>query len=112
MTFHTSRLIIVATGILLSLTVGAGAKKEKVKSALCTPRIPVIEFEKALAIATRAVSRIQAAESVFIDKAVLICKDNRHYWVVGFRRRAYESGHLLIHVYMDGSTRLISVKDG
>lgn len=69
-------------------------------------------MERAVQIAANALAKTQAVESVFIDFVSLECQAKKQFWVVGFRRRAYESGHLLIYVHMDGATEKSVVKDG
>ena len=103
-------LFIVAVGT--SIPFGASAKEEKTAESLCVPRVPPIEIDRAMKIAIDALSKIQAVESSYMDSISLECKHKKQYWIVGFRRRAYETGHLLVYVHMDGATDISVVKDG
>lgn len=101
--------IVVATTFFVF---GANAKEERTHGSLCTTRVPKIEINGAIEIAVKAFSKLQATDSSYIDSISLECKEKKQYWIVGFRRRAYETGHLLIYIYMDGTTEISVEKDG
>lgn len=94
------------------IIVNANAKSKKTHDSICGPRVPEIEYDKAIVIAIKTFATYQIIDSAFIDYISLECKEKKYFWIVGFRRRAYESGHLLIYVYMDGATKTLVVKDG
>lgn len=96
--------------ITVLFSVMSKAKSES--GSACGPGEPVIEYSEAITIAKKSQARYFPTDGSFIDLVKLDCKNKKHIWVVGFRRKEYESGHLLIYVYMDGSTKTSVVKDG
>lgn len=90
----------------------ANAKEERTQALLCAQRVPKIEINRAMQLAINAFSKLQPTEDSYMDFVSLECKQNKQYWVVGFRRRAYETGHLLVYIDMNGKTEVSVVKDG
>lgn len=105
------RLLFVSV-VAATVSLGANAKEERTSRSLCATRVPQIEIDRAMKIAFDAIAKVKAVEIFYIDSVSLECKHKKQYWVVGFRRRAYESGHMLVYVHMDGTTEISVVKDG
>jgi len=99
---------IFIISILASPTLNAKAKR----SSICEPREPVIKYTQAIKIAKESLVKYLAVDDAFIDLVKLSCQNQKHIWIIGFRRKAYESGHLLIYLHMDGRTKTSVVKDG
>jgi len=105
------KIIYLPFFISLSLfTVNVKAEKSYVD--ICEYREPVIKYIQATKLAQKSLERHIPIGSTFIDLAELNCKNKAHFWGIGFRRKAYESGHFLIRVNMDGTTKMSVVKDG
>ena len=95
------------------MLIGNAMAKSKIeKSAICTPRVPSIKYYDAIDIAIKTVKKYLAIVDAYIDIIELNCLNNKYVWTIGFRRKAYGSGHLLIYVYMDGSSETSIGKDG
>ncbi len=83
-------------------------------STFCNPRVPAIELATAIQLVHEhhKVSVLKDKE-IFIDDATLQCQSNMPIWLVGYRLKAYNSGHVFVTVQMDGSVKLkAAVKDG
>ena len=102
--FLTLTIIFVCT---------ANAKAERAAGSICEPRVPAISFDQAIEIANKYISSQKITlNKNFIDYVSLECKKNVHYWVVGYRVKEHETGHYIVYVYMDSSTKATVVKDG
>ncbi len=87
----------------------AKAKMERPSGSICFPREPAISLEKAINIAKKY--NPSSAKS-FIDIVTLECKAKIASWKVGFRLKEYKSGHFVVTIYMDGTTKITITKDG
>jgi len=67
---------------------------------------------EALEIASAQIRERHEVEELFVDSVVLKCEDSTLLWEVGWRRKAYESGHLILQIFPDKSIRQKIVKDG
>lgn len=72
------------------------------------PMIPRVDLEEALLIGREKVKETlaQGQGDVFPDEAALICRDGEQVWRIGWRQRAYESGHFYIEVLGDKSAKI------
>jgi len=102
--------IIFTIALIIFFISSVNAKAEK--SSICEPREPKIDYVQAISIAKKALVVYLPVEGSYIDLVSLSCNKKKYMWTIGFRRKAYESGHLLIYVYMDSSTKVSVVKDG
>ncbi len=105
--------IILALALTIILISTANAKAERAAGSICKPRVPAISFNQAISIANKYISSQNISlKKNFIDYVSLECKESVHYWVVGYRLKEYETGHYIVYVYMDSSTKATVVKDG
>lgn len=88
------------------------AKAKVERSSICEPRVPKINYIQAVEIAQKVSKKYYRVGNAFIDMIQLSCENNEHFWLVGFRRKAYESGQLLVYIYMNGKTKTSIKKDG
>jgi len=103
------RVILVVVLTLFACTVFAKRKS----GSVCDPRVPIVNMTKAIGIANKyLISRGFDLNEQFIDYIELKCENKIHFWVVGYRVRKNETGHFLVFVYMDNSTKSTVVKDG
>lgn len=100
------------TVILASLFLSEIAIAERAQGNICNPRVPTLEYEKAINIANNAIANSHTIGESFIDLVMLECINNVYQWKVGFRNKAHESGHFIVYVLMDGSTKTLAAKDG
>lgn len=87
---------------------------ERAFSKSCNPRVPSITLDMALGIVKKN-HRLGSNKDkeIFIDEAKLTCENNILIWDIGYRLQAYESGHLYVQVFMDGTAKILTiVKDG
>jgi hypothetical protein len=85
---------------------------ERSRSALCEPRVPALNIDQAIQLAKNS-HRAHSDKKIFIDEAILKCENNIHTWHIGYRLKAYESGHSIVKVLMDGTVKSGKViKDG
>lgn len=99
--------IFIAAGLLL-----ASGRAYSERAAGDCPRVPVLLSEEALEAASRQLKQTQNIEEFFVDSILLKCENDRDFWEIGWRRKAYESGHFVIKVFTDGSIETKIVKDG
>ena len=104
--------IIKAVFIILLLNNHALAKKVENAPGSCQQRIPELSLNQALVVANETAAQYLPNDGFFIDTVTLICQGNQLKWQIGFRRKAYESGHLIVHVNMDKTSEASVVKDG
>ena len=90
------------------LTSSSTIAKQKI-SNICSPRVPIIELEQALKLAKQSINN---NGKHFVDYIELKCDENKAYWNIGFRLRTYQSGHLIIKLFMDGAITTSVSKDG
>lgn len=103
-------LIYFTLMLTVSIPIIANAKAER--STVCEPREPAIEYNQAIEIAKKSLRvYLSVQDTFFIDLVELQCQKHENVWIIGFRRKKYESGHLLIYVHMDGNTKITVVKD-
>jgi uncharacterized protein YpmB len=89
------------------------AQAKKYPSASVTGNcIPMLPIEQALKIARNELSKSSNPDNFFIDSVLLQCQQPEAIWEVGWRRKAYQSGHLLMYIRKDGSVQQSVVKDG
>lgn len=105
------KLFFVYSLALLSLFIDITSAEAKRKS-FCKPGEPKINYIQAIEIAKKTLVTYQVVEETFIDLVKLNCKNQKHTWSIGFRRKSYESGHMLININMDGTSKVSIVKDG
>lgn len=79
---------------------------------VCKPRVPKIEFTKAVDIALKSFGAMTESSTVFVDSANLVCEKNKHYWLITLRKRDKETGQMMIKISMDGTTNTVMQKDG
>jgi len=103
--------IIFTVVICLLFGTSAQAKKERVGSdtSNCAP---VLSIEQALKMAKNELSKNLDPDDFFIDSVLLQCHQLEAVWEVGWRRKAYQSGHLLMYIHKNGSIQQSVVKDG
>jgi hypothetical protein len=104
--------IIKAVFIILLLNDHALAKKAEKFTGGCQQMVPELSLDQALVVAREIVVQHLPADGFFIDAVALVCQGNQIKWQVGFRRKAYESGHLIIYINMDKTSETLVVKDG
>jgi len=105
--------IILALALTIIFICTANAKAKRKAGSLCQPRVPTISFNQAISIANKYISSQKISfKKSFIDYVSLECKEAVRYWVVGYRLKEHETGHYIVHVYMDSSTKVTIVKDG
>jgi len=90
------------------------AYAKRAATSVCDPRVPVVSLEKAInLVRLNHQSSALSDKPIFIDLAQLKCVNNIHTWHIGYRLKAYESGHFIVKVSMDGSlTTGKVIKDG
>ena len=88
----------------------AFSKKER--GSICDPREPTITLSNAVDIAMEQVAKIQNLDELFIDTAQLNCENGKAEWLIGFRRKEYESGHLVVSIDMKKNINTQIIKDG
>ena len=105
--------ILFAIIFFLPLISLAEGKKEKSAATAdtCSPML-AIEIEEALRVAKNELSKNSNPDNFFIDSVLLKCKGSEAVWEVGWRRKAYESGHLLMYIYKNRRVQQSVVKDG
>ena len=103
--------IIFTTVFCLLFGSFAQAKKERFvnDTSNCTPALPI---EQALKIAKNKLSKNSNPDDFFIDSVLLQCQQSEAVWEVGWRRKAYQSGHLLMYIHENSSVQERVVKDG
>ena len=89
----------------------AQAKSERAAGDIshCIPTLPI---EQAIEIATKYLAKDSNPDEHFIDSILLQCQQSEAVWEIGWRRKAYQSGHLLMYVHKNGSVQISVVKDG
>ena len=87
-------------------------KEEKISNLNCQFREPKVSVEQAIDIAREASKQYFPNEGSFIDMAQFVCIDSLPKWKIGLRRKAYESGHLIVYINRDKTTEITMLKDG
>lgn len=90
----------------------AVVKAERNASQICKPRTPLLEYKEAVSLAEKEKDKFFKSDEAFIDLVKLVCEKNKYKWEIGFRRKAYETGHLIISVFMNKKMTVSVVKDG
>lgn len=101
--------LLVSLAMLLA---GSSFAKDEAAAGRCTPRVPVVDIDRALQLALQELQRHhEPPQNFFIDAITLQCVDGRAFWQVGWRRKAYESGQLVMRIYMDSTVEESVIKD-
>ncbi|MCF6288929.1 MAG: hypothetical protein L3J53_06820 [Proteobacteria bacterium] len=107
------KLSVIFGSLILLLCAPIGnAKSEQSAVSICEPREPIISYEEAVEIAKNGLKKYMQVDESFIDLISLDCQNRKNIWSVGFRRKAYESGHFVIKVNPDSTIQIFIVKDG
>jgi len=105
---QTIHLSLISAALLLGSS--AWAKQEAVNDC---PRVPSIHLKEAIELASVELKEKQILEDLFPDSAVLKCESGVQVWEIGWRRKAYESGHMIMQVFGDRAVKHGKVvKDG
>ena len=109
-----TKLISMKTLIifLIAFNIEFALAKQERSTVDCKPREPAITLLNAINIATDEAAKIEDPEKLFIDVIQLNCKNGKAEWSIGFRRKAYESGHLVINIDMQKRINRQIIKDG
>ena len=105
---HIFLLLMVSSVFLTSLP----AYAERGPTEAHCPRVPKIELQQALELASDHMKEKGLLNELYIDTAALKCKNDTLVWEIGWRRKKYESGHWILQIHPDKSIRGIIIKDG
>lgn len=102
-------IFIFITSSLFGSLAQAKSERAAGDNSRCIPTLPI---EQAIEMAKKYLSKTSNSDEHFIDSILLQCQQSEAVWKVGWRRKAYQSGQLLMYIHKDGSIQESILKDG